>query len=156
LENDDPEAAIRTAERVQHPRSKAMCWQRISDHSRKQRNLVAAKYSARQAAQLLLINDFRPFIARDMARVAATVAQAGEVELAKQVFERAIAFSNANDDPKFDHHWIARMQVSGGLLTDAYGTIQAITDANDRALPLAQLARAVAKAEFEASKKNKK
>ncbi len=91
-------------------------------------------------------------MAHDIAQVAATVALSGEIEAARTLFARAIDLSKQNDPPKFNHPWIAKMQVHGGLLLDAYQTLHNVDDPDDRIPTLADLARAAAKREFQASR----
>ncbi len=151
LEGDDEAGAIAAIQRVLDSRSGAKCWKSISDHARAKRNGDSARQAARKATALLDQDGFEPFMAHDIAHVAASVARSGENELARRLFVRAIDLSKNNHPPKFNHPWIAKLQVHGDLLFDAYQTIQAIEEAEDRVQPLAELALAAAISEFKAT-----
>lgn len=155
LEADDVRAARQTIERVLTSRYRARCWDKITGYYLENGLGDDAREAARLAASELDRDGFESFMAEDVARVAASVEAAGETELAHRLFERAIALSESDEtSPKSYYPWIARMQVSAGYLADAYKTIQGIRDSGSRAQPLAELALAVAKAEYAA--KNKK
>lgn len=77
-------------------------------------------------------------------KIAEVQAKAGDLPAAKRSLEKALKISRSTKAN--DHHQsIARCQVSIGFLEDAYETIAAIQEAEWRALPLAELARAAAK-----------
>jgi len=147
LEADDFKGANRTIEHVVSHRSRAKCWSAISEYARKHGRTEEARAAAKAAAQELDRDGFKAFMAHDMAKVASSVALAGEADAARRLFTRAKGLSEADEDAKSYHSWIARMQVHGGLLTDAYATIRIITLPDDRAWPLAELAREAAKKE---------
>ena len=86
-------------------------------------------------------------MAEEMALVASNAARAGEKEIAQRLFQRALSLSDADKSPKSMHPFIASFQVHGGLLSDAYSTIQSIPKPTDRTQPLADLCLALAKAE---------
>jgi hypothetical protein len=125
----------------------ARAWAAICEHHLEHSQPESARAAARQAGQWLDQDGFEPFMAHDMAKVAATAALAGEKELAQKLFRRALALSEMNEDPKLDHPWIARMQIHAGLLSEAYDTIRSIPELNDRLTPQAELCLALAKAE---------
>ncbi len=80
------------------------------------------------------------------ADIAESRAIAGDMAGAKRCFSAAIDASrmtSANDR----HSWIARAQVRAGLFDDAFRVLGEISQHESRLLPLAELARAVAKKE---------
>lgn len=149
----DESGARETLNRVLTPRSRAKCWHLLAKHSLEQGKDDPARAAARAAVQELDRDGFEPFMAQDMAPIAATAARAGENELAQKLFHRALALSEANEQPKFNHPWIAGIQAHAGFHSDAYRTIQTISQRSDRAQPLADLCLALAKAEYLATKK---
>ena len=153
LEADDEAGAIRATDRVVQQRSFANCCRAITDYARSKGRTEIATAAARKATQTLDHEGFEPFMAHDMAKVAASVALAGETELAKRLFKRASGLSEANNDPRFDHPWIAKMQIRGGLLRDAYATIQSIKIPEDRMQSLAEFAREAARIEFQQARR---
>jgi hypothetical protein len=153
LKAGDLREVHRAIERVPLPRERASSFRAIAEYALNFGLADTSRLAAKAMGQELDRDGFKSFMAHDMAYCAATVALAGEKDVARKLFQRAISLSLTNETPKFDHHWIARMQVKGGLYADAYKAIQAIDDKSDRALPLAELAREVAKVEYQASKK---
>lgn len=143
----DSQGARETIKRMQTPRFIGKSWKRICEHNLNQGLKESARTAARQAVESLDRDGFEPFMAQDIAPVAATVALAGEKALAQSLFQRALALSERNDSPKFNHPWIADSQVRAELLADAYRTIQSVGEPSERIQPLAQLCKALAKAE---------
>lgn len=88
-------------------------------------------------------------MAQEMAPVAAAAALAGEKELAQRLFQRSLLLSETNETPKFNHPWIAGIQIYAGLLEDAYRTVQSVKEPSDRVKPMATLCKALAKREYE-------
>jgi tetratricopeptide (TPR) repeat protein len=148
----DTIGARETIKRMQTPRYIGKCWKRICEHDLANGNAESARAAARAAVEQHDRDGFEPFMAQEVAPVAATAALAGEKELARRLFQRALTLSEANETPKFNHPWIAGIQVHGGLLADAYRTIQSVEEPADRIQPLAKLCRALTKAEFFARK----
>jgi tetratricopeptide (TPR) repeat protein len=145
----DTTGARETIKRVSQPRSIAGCWEKICKHELQNGNTESARLAARSAVEVLDRDGFEPFMAQDMAPVAAEAAIAGEKELAQKLFQRALGLSEVNETPKFNHPWIAGIQVHAGLYADAYKTIQLVEEPSDRTLPLSRLCKALAKAEYE-------
>jgi hypothetical protein len=137
-----------TIKQIQTPRSIGKAWKRVCEHELANGNVESARAAARNAVEVLDRDGFEPFMAQEIAPVAATAALAGEKELAQRLFQRAIALSEANKSPKFNHPWIAGIQVNAGLLSDAYQTIQPVKERSGRTQPLAKLCKALAKAEY--------
>ncbi len=75
--------------------------------------------------------------------VAEAQAKLGDIDASRRSLEIALEISNASLE-KLLHQRIACEQVGAGLFREAYATIHAIDNPQWRALPLAQLARAVA------------
>jgi tetratricopeptide (TPR) repeat protein len=148
----DTQGARETIKRMLTPRYTAKCWKSICEHELAHGKADAARAAARAAVQALDRDGFEPLMAQEMAPVAAAAALAGEKEVAQQLFQRALALSEANETPKFNHPWIAGIQVHAGLLSDTYRTIQSVEEPSDRIGPMAELCRAVAKAEYVARK----
>jgi hypothetical protein len=74
--------------------------------------------------------------------------RAGDKGASRSAFRKAISLIEAGDeDAKQGLQWIARKQIMGDLLADSYATIKAIPQAEDRVLPLSELAVAAAKNE---------
>jgi hypothetical protein len=151
----DDTGARETIKHAPSPRTRGMCWTRICSYEIAKGNDERARSAARAAFEELNQDGFEPFVAEDMALVASNAARADEKEIAQRLFGRAIGLSEASKPPKAHHPFIASFQVHGGLLNDAYHTIQSITKPSDRSLPLAHLCRALAKAQYEASKRPK-
>jgi hypothetical protein len=147
LTANDESGARETTKRTPTPRSAARCWLRICNRCLARGDKKAAREAAHAAAQILDRDGFEPFVAVDMALVASEAARADEKEIAQNLFRRALSLSDADASPKSVHPFIASFQAHGGLLTDAYRTIQAIPKQSDRAQPLADLCLALAKAE---------
>jgi hypothetical protein len=124
----------------------ARCWLRICHQDIARGDNNAARAAACAAAQILDRDGFDSFVAEDMALVASAAARAGEKEIAQELFHRALSLSDADKSPKSMHPFVASFQVHGGLLTDAYRTIQSIPKKSDRAQPLADLCLALGKA----------
>jgi tetratricopeptide (TPR) repeat protein len=152
LRAGDTKGARETIKRVLTPRYIGRSWRSICAHHLAQGDTGAAREAARAAVEALDRDGFEPFMAQDMAPVAATAAAAGEKELAQRLIRRALALSETNETPKFNHPWIAGIQAQSGLFAEAYRTIQSIEEPADRVQPLAQLCRALAKAERAAQK----
>jgi tetratricopeptide (TPR) repeat protein len=152
LSAGDLNGARETIKRIQAPRSIARSWRQICDYELAQGNTDRARAAARNAVAALDRDGFEPLMAQEMAPVAASAALAGEKELAQRLFQRALALSERNETPKFNHSWIAGIQVHAGLLSDAYRTIQWVDDSSDRIRPLSALCRALAQAEYQAQK----
>jgi hypothetical protein len=144
--------ARETIKRIQTPRYIGRSWKRICQHELAHGNSDSARAAARSAVEALDQDGFEPFMAQELAPVAAAAALAGEKELARKLFRRALVLSEANETPKFNHPWIAGIQVHAGLLSDAYLTIQSVEEPSDRIQTLAKLCRALAKAECSAKK----
>jgi hypothetical protein len=140
--------ARETIARAPSPRSKGRCWLRICSSELARGKIESARAAGRRAVQELDNDGFEPFVAEDMALAASVASSAGEKEIGQKLFQRALGLSEANKSPKFHHSFIARFQVHGGLLADAHRTIQAIPKPSDRAQPLADLCKALAKAEY--------
>jgi tetratricopeptide (TPR) repeat protein len=152
LRAGDVQGTRQTIRQMTMPRYIARAWREICDHQLAQSEPDSARAAAREAVGWFLENEFEPAMAHDMARVAATAALAGEKELAQKLFRRALALSDRNEDPKFDHSWIAGQQVHARLLLDGFQTIQSVPDPADRTIPLAELCRAMAHTESKARK----
>jgi tetratricopeptide (TPR) repeat protein len=153
LQADDDRAALQTINKILSRKYRSHCWKRIIDYFVKQGRGTDARRLLNSVADELARGDSEPSIAQEIADIAALAARTGEPELAQRLFKRAIALSESErSDPKVHHGWIAKMQIHGGLLSDAYKTIQAIPDKDDRIQPLAELACEVAKTEYLAAK----
>jgi hypothetical protein len=150
------EGARETIKRLQTPRYVAPCWKRICEYELEKGNADSARAAARAAVEALDRDGFEAFMAQEMAPVAATAALAGEKEVARKLFQRALTLSEANETPRFNHAWIARFQVHGGMLLDAYRTIQSVEEPTDRTQPLARLCRELAKVEYVGQKSARK
>jgi tetratricopeptide (TPR) repeat protein len=144
----DTQGARETIKRMLMPQYIAKSWKIICEHELAHGKADATRAAARAAVQSLDRDGFEPLMAQEMAPVAASAALAGEKELAQRLFERGLALSAANESPKFNHPWIAGIQVHAGLLSDAYRTIQSVEEPSDRIQPLAKLCRSLAKAEY--------
>jgi hypothetical protein len=148
----DETGALETLKRVQAPRTIARSWKRICGYELARGRAASARAAARLAVQALDRDGFEPLMAQEMAPVAATAALAGEKELARKLFQRSLALSEVNETPKFNHPWIAGIQVHAGLFEDAYRTIQSVEEPADRTRPMAELCRALAKAQYQANR----
>ena len=146
------EGTHETIKRMLTPRSIGRSWKRVCDHELAHGKLESARAAARSAIEALDQDGFEPLMAQELAPVAASAAIAGEKDLARKLLQRALALSEANARPKFNHPWIAGIQVHAGLLSDAYRTIQFVEEPSDRTQSVAKLCRALAKAEYVAQK----
>ncbi len=151
LKGGDESGARQTIRRMLKPTSIAKSWQRICEHDLTNRNEDSARAAARAAVQALDHDGFEPSTADEMARVAATAALAGETLLAQGLFKRALALLMTDAEPH-SQVWMAEMQIRGGLLKDAFHSIQSIPEPADRLGPLAKLCLALAQAEYAAQR----
>jgi len=71
-------------------------------------------------------------------------AKLGDIDASRRSLETALEISDSSLE-KLLHQRIAQEQVGAGLFREAYATIHAIDNLQWRALPLAQLANAMAK-----------
>lgn len=152
LTGGDIQGARGTIQRMLTPSYIAKSWQHVCEHDLARGNAESAGAAVRAAVEQLDRDGFEPSMAQEIAPVAAVAALAGEKELAQRLFQRALSLSEANESPKFNHPWIAGIQIHGGLLSDAYRTIQSVEEPSDRIGPLAELCRALAKADYVARK----
>lgn len=77
---------------------------------------------------------------------------ANDAFIARKAFTQAISASSQTES-RTQHQEIARIQIRSGYFEDAFTTIGKIPDAENRLLPLGELALAVAKREFESKKR---
>jgi tetratricopeptide (TPR) repeat protein len=147
LEAGDIQGAQETAKQALAPRTAARCWLVISSHALSQEDMNLARAAVQSACTLLDRDGFESFVAEEMALAASNAGRAGEKEMAQKLFKRAIGLSDADKSPKSKHPFIASFQAHGGLLSDAYQTIQSIPTPANRAEPLATLCLELAKQE---------
>jgi tetratricopeptide (TPR) repeat protein len=147
LEAGDDLGAQETAKLAPTPRAAARCWLRISGRALSRADLNSARTALQAACELLDRDGFESFVAEDMALVGSIAGRAGEKEIAQKLFKRALDLSAADKSRKSMHPFIARFQADGGLLSDAYQTIQSIPKPANRTEPLAGLCHELAKQE---------
>jgi hypothetical protein len=147
----DVDVALKATEPIQGAYWKALSYCHCAKAlaaSRREPEAQALRKKAETLADAEATADHRTDM---LAKIAEAAAKADDLPAAKRCLDKALQVSRATKEHKY-HVSIARCQVRIGLLDNAYETVRDIPQVERRDLPLAELAREVAKREALARK----